>query len=201
MIKIGIMGAPSTGKTTLAKELSIHLLYHKGKLAEYIDEYARQFVARFGVPTIFDQYFFFEQQLKKERAVSPTTEYLVTDSPFYLSYIYGSKVMNRDSEKDRLYFHALVERLLEHVNDYDYVIYLPSSDGHLQADGMRIHTTVFDQQDVDERIRGFFSIYNIHYHTVTGTLADRIEKCCEIVGVDQAGNKRTLREGKEKTSG
>ena len=74
MIKIAIMGAPSTGKTTLAKELSIHLLYRKGKLAEYIDEYARQFVARFGLPTIYDQYFFFEQQLKKEQAVSPKTE-------------------------------------------------------------------------------------------------------------------------------
>ncbi len=184
MIKIAIMGAPSTGKTTLAKELSIHLLYRKGKQSEYIDEYARQFVAKFGVPTIYDQYFFFEQQLKKEHAVNPNAEYLVTDSPFYLSYIYGSKVMNRESEKERLFFHALVERLLEHVNDYDYVIYLPADDSRLQKDGMRIHTTVFDQKDVDDRIRGFFSIYNIDYKTVTGTLEERIQKCCEIIGVD-----------------
>lgn len=184
MIKVAIMGAPSTGKTTLAKELSIHLLYRKGRLAEYIDEYARQFVAKFGTPTIFDQYFFFEQQLKKERAVSEKTEFLVTDSPFYLSYIYGSKVMNRESEKDRLYFHALVERLLEHLNDYDHVIYLPADDRCLQDDGMRIHTSVFDQKDVDDRIRGFFSIYNISYHIVIGNLEERLQKCCKIIGVE-----------------
>jgi len=184
MIKVAIMGAPSTGKTTLAKELSIHLLYRKGKLAEYIDEYARQFVARFGVPTIFDQYFFFEQQLKKERAVSEKTEFLITDSPFYLSYVYGSKVMKRENEKDRLYFHALVERLLEHVNDYEYVIYLPVSQDRLKPNGMRIHTDIFDIQDIDNRIRGFFSIYNITYHTVTGTLEESIKKCCEIIGVE-----------------
>jgi len=184
MIKIAIMGAPSTGKTTLAKELSIHLLYRKGKQAEYIDEYARQFVAKFGLPTIYDQFFFFEQQLKREQAISPKAEYLVTDSPFYLSYIYGSKVMDRENEKERLYFHALVERLLEHVNDYDHVIYLPADAGRLQEDGMRIHTTVFDQKDVDDRIRGFFSIYNIDYKPVNGTLEERIQKCCDIIGVE-----------------
>jgi len=183
MIKVAIMGAPSTGKTTLAKELSIHLLYRKGKLAEYIDEYARQFVARFGMPTIFDQYFFFEQQLRKEAAVSAKTEYLITDSPFYLSYVYGSKVMDRESEKERFYFHALIERLLEHLNDYTHVIYLPVSQERLQADGMRIHTDLFDIQDVDKRIHGFFSIYNISYHTVQGTLEESIDQCCKIVGV------------------
>ncbi len=184
MIKVAIMGAASTGKTTLAKELSIHLLYRKGKIAEYIDEFARQFVARFGMPTIYDQYFFFEQQLKKEHAVSDKTEYLVTDSPFYLSYIYGSKVMDRECEKERYYFHALVERMLEYINEYHHVIYLPADDANLQEDGMRIHTSEFDQQDVDERIRGFFSIYNVKHERVTGTLEERIRKCCDIIGVE-----------------
>lgn len=185
MIKIGIMGAPSTGKTTLARELTNHLIYRTRHSAEYIDEYARQFVSRFGVPTIFDQYFFFEQQLKKERRVSDRTEYLVTDSPFYLSYIYGSRVLNRESEKDKLYFHALTERLLENINGYDYLFYLPAGGGRLEEDGMRIHTTSEDQIDVDERIRGFFSIYNILYYEVAGTLEERLIKCCEILKVEQ----------------
>lgn len=193
MIKIAIMGAPSTGKTTLAKELSIHLLYRKGKLAEYIDEYARQFVAKFGVPTIYDQYFFFEQQLKKEDRISPKTEFLITDSPCYLSYIYGSKVMDVESGKDRLYYLALVERLMEHLHRYDYTFYLPVTDNSVEEDGMRIHVTEDTREDIDRRIRGFFAIYSVAYHTVEGTLDERLGRMVDLLRPALERNVATLK--------
>jgi nicotinamide riboside kinase len=181
VIKIGIMGAPCTGKTTLAKGLSVELQYRWRRLAEYIDEYARQFVARFGTPTVYDQYFFFEQQLKKEQQVSAKTEFLITDSPCYLSYIYGSKVMDSRSGKDRLYFLALVERLAEHLHRYDYTFYLPVTGNPVEEDGMRIHTTEDMRRDIDRRIQGFFAIYSVPYHTVDGTLDERLAAIVETL--------------------
>lgn len=181
MIKIGIMGAPCTGKTTLAKQLSVELQYRWQRVAEYIDEYARQFVARFGVPTVYDQYYFFEQQLKKEAQVSSRTEFLITDSPCYLSYIYGSKVMDTRNGKDRLYFLALVERLAEHLHRYDYTFYLPVTDNLVEEDGMRIHTTEETRVDVDRRIQGFFAIYGVPYHTVNGTLEERTRQIIAVL--------------------
>jgi hypothetical protein len=86
-------------------------------------------------------------------------------------------------EKERINVSRALERLLEHLNDYHHVIYLPVSQERLQADGMRIHTDLFDIQDVDRRIHGFFSIYNISYHAVQGTLEESIEQCCKIIGV------------------
>ena len=183
MIKVAIMGAPSTGKTTLAKELSIHLLYRRNKLAEYIDEYARQFVARFGTPTIFDQYYFFEQQLKKESAVSEKTEYLITDSPFYLSYIYGSKVLKRECEKNASTFMPWSKDCWNTSTITPMSsIYLSRKNGCRQMGCASYH--IFDLQDIDDRIRGFFSIYNIHHHTVSGTLEESIDQCCKLIGLD-----------------
>jgi len=181
VIKIGIMGAPCTGKTTLAKELSVELQYRWRRMAEYIDEYARQFVARFGTPTVYDQYFFFEQQLKKEQQISPKTEFLITDSPCYLSYIYGSKVMDSRNAKDRVYFLALVERLAEHLQRYDYTFYLPVTDNPVEEDGMRIHTSEDIRRDIDRRIQGFFAIYSVPHRTVSGTLEERLEAIVEAL--------------------
>jgi nicotinamide riboside kinase len=193
VIKIGIMGAPCTGKTTLAKQLSVELQYRWHRLAEYIDEYARQFVAQFGTPTVYDQYFFFEQQLKKEAQVSPRTEFLITDSPCYLSYIYGSKVMDTRNEKDRLYFLALVERLAEHLHRYDYTFYLPVTDNLIEEDGMRIHTTEDTRMDVDRRIQGFFAIYSLPYHTVNGTLEERLSQIVQMLRPELERGVRSLK--------
>lgn len=193
MIKIGIMGAPCTGKTTLAKLLSVELQYRWQRNAEYIDEYARQFVARFGLPTVYDQYFFFEQQLKKESQISSKTEFLITDSPCYLSYIYGSKVMDTRNGKDRLYFLALVERLAEHLQRYDYTFYLPATDNAIEEDGMRIHVTEESRMDVDLRIRGFFAIYNVPYHVVKGSLEQRLEQIIGILRPELGKNVQALK--------
>jgi len=193
VIRIGIMGAPCTGKTTLAKELSIEIQYRWHRIAEYIDEYARQFVARFGTPTVYDQYFFFEQQLKKEQQAGPKTEFLITDSPCYLSYIYGSKVMDSHSAKDRVYFLALVERLAEHLHRYDHTFYLPVTDNPVEEDGMRIHTTEDIRADIDRRIQGFFAIYSLPYHTVNGSLEERRAAIIEILRPDLERNVKNLK--------
>ena len=189
MNRIGIMGAPCTGKTTLARALTVHLMDKHHKVTEYIDEYARQFIWQYGIPTVADQYFFFDIQLQKEDAVSEKTEYVICDSPIYLAYIYLNLIVDYKNPKDKFYLNSLHRKLLPLMQDrYDYVFYLPS-DGGIIDDGMRFHVTTDEQIKIDSKVKGFLDFYRIEYISLKGTLDVKIAEICRHLGFDDtSGN-------------
>jgi len=165
MLKIGIVGPPSSGKTTVAEGLSHHYK-EKGiyKRVELIAEYAREFVIRFGATKPADQLHILQEQIKKEEAAEGA-DFMFTDSPFWLSYVYACHHGDWNDARDRHYIHAIHELILPRIHAYDLIFYLPTNE-ELRAnanDGHRVHTTPQELWAVDKKIQGFMNLHDIKF--------------------------------------
>lgn len=180
MIKIGILGAPSTGKTTLAKALSSHVLDKYDVLAEYVDEYARGFVSEYGKPTVFDEYYFLERQLQKE-SIKSRAQFMICDSPIFLSLVYGSLVFDHKDPKEAFYFCEIQQRIVENLENYKVLVLIDAEACEPEADGMRLTISREEQLDIDKRIRAFCEMYGLVTLKVQGSLDERIGTICEFL--------------------
>ena len=170
MIKIGIIGAPGTGKSTLAKELAKSIDF------KYVDEYAREWIARYGeVKTLEEQLLITKTQLYREEK---SGNRIVTDSPIFLGNVYASMLPfnHKDYLTGRYGLDVLneLQYLLINTRDrYLYLFYLPPILDPVD-DGVRVQTTKEDQLYVDNKIIGLLHLYNIDYIKVDCDPKDRI---------------------------
>lgn len=136
-MKIGILGLPSTGKTTLARALA-------GKLHETFDsidliaEYAREYIARNGPTTdIWEQHLITSKQIERERET--TSEAVITDSPVILGLLYARYLFNPESgNKHPLALTELFNDVIRftHAHPYDVLVVL-ESEVNIVDDGIR----------------------------------------------------------------
>jgi nicotinamide riboside kinase len=134
MIKIGMVGLPSTGKTTLSQTLSSSFL---GKKVELIKEYARDYINKYGeIKEIWEQIRIANKQLAWENKVPNTVDLLITDGPIFTGWAYASTMRKFNSSKEYMLINDLFKILNKHNNPlrYDIVFYLaekfkPQSDG------------------------------------------------------------------------
>jgi hypothetical protein len=181
-MKIGFIGCPSSGKTTLAQVISGNLK-SRGIQCELITEFARPFVKAFGDTTGADQFYILKKQRDFENAIQ--TGVLITDSPCYLSYIYS--LLNIKSNKDRYY----ATEILHSINDmyYDLLFYLPFTNEIEnrvnKKDDFRIHTEINVLKCIDRKIKNFLDLYDIEYFHVPTLLMERpawiLEKVNEVI--------------------
>lgn len=88
MIKIGIIGAPSSGKTTLARRLSSSFVGEVDNV-ELVAEYARRYILKYGrIESYWEQLKILNKQLNWENTYSSKTNILVTDCPIQLIWAY-----------------------------------------------------------------------------------------------------------------
>jgi DNA polymerase III delta prime subunit len=87
---VGFMGAPGTGKTTMACAMKEYLM-GKNVSSDVCTEYAREFCFQFGIPSHpYAQYRVGTQQIiREDRLLRGTCEYIFSDSPVWLGYVYG----------------------------------------------------------------------------------------------------------------
>lgn len=179
MIRIGIVGAPSTGKTTLAEGISFHYKSN-GRLnrVALITEYAREFVKDFGFPTTADQKHILDKQLENEK-MADGASLMVTDSPFWLSYVYACHVLNisQNPNRDNYYLNQIHKSIINRLHDYDLLIYLPFDPLFCEkitvTDGQRIHTNPEIISNIDAKILGFMNLHDIEYNVIQETNAEK----------------------------
>jgi len=184
MTKIGICGGPSSGKTTLAKALTnkLGLLGHN---PEYIGEYARYHINMCKQNGIYaarepiDQQIIFYNQLRWENAVNDEVDFLVSDSPIFMTAVYGHMLTDFRNYKHRTFYHQLYEQILEMKDRYDHVFFLPS-EIEFKADGLRVEDAERAQK-IGEQIRAFLVFHDYRWHEITGSLDERVEKCYKIL--------------------
>jgi nicotinamide riboside kinase len=134
---VGFLGAPSSGKTTLAGAMKEYAYCHGNIATDVCTEYAREFVFNYGYPThAYTQYRITSKQIQREEILKKgNSEYIFTDSPVWLGWIYGLLHLKRDSDKE---IHAAVCDMYEmfvvsQVNRYHAVFYIkneqPEDDG------------------------------------------------------------------------
>lgn len=158
--KIGICGAPSSGKTETAKSLSNLLNTQLHSNSFHVLEYATSFIQKYNRhPDAMDQFMLWYSQRTREDDAWSKAHIVISDSPTFLSYIYmmfhNKKPM---SDQFKIHLAKLYKRVLEDIGSYDHIVYLKPSD--LTKNNIRFHDTK-EIHDIANRIYSFIQWHHI----------------------------------------
>jgi len=183
MKRIGIVGIPSTGKTTLARHLAGSLAGSKFKNIELINEYARGYISKYGFTTSpAEQLLILDNQLKAEDSLPEQTDLLITDSPIFLGFMYGLDIAEEGNMKDAKYINSLFSKMnnLNQPKRYDIIFYLPDKLTK-QEDGVRPeqHLDPVWRKEAEKKLNATFTIFpSTHYIEITSVeIAERTKEC------------------------
>lgn len=157
---ITIMGAPCSGKSTLASE--VHTQLKKlGKNSIYITEAATDYIAEWGIPNSpTDQLVIFYKQLNRERMYVDSKEFIVCDSSGILNYFYFRGLFDEKlSNKDIATINHLQKEILKTINQWDFIFYIPPILENTE-DGIRYHN-LKEIQKIDRWIKSYLELENI----------------------------------------
>jgi nicotinamide riboside kinase len=182
---IGFVGAPSTGKTTLARAIANEAGL-RGLSVEFVAEYARTYIQRFGaVSSVFDQLLIFDAQARREDdAIGTGAELVVAETPTFAGYAYGLATIGAARPKEAEALNVLHRWIRRRVALYDFVYYLPV-ELPLQRDGTR-REDERARLDLDAKLRATLDLW-VPYRTVTGAFKDRIRAVLEAERLRGAG--------------
>lgn len=110
-IVINLIGAPSTGKSTIASELFAKMKW-AGYDVELVSEYAKELVWEERHETFKNELYLFAKQHHRMFRLNGKVKYIITDRPLILSIFYNQKYGNKSET-----FNDLVrEEVLNYTN-------------------------------------------------------------------------------------
>lgn len=174
MIRIAILGAECTGKSTLARTLS-HRLTNSPVRAVWIPEVLRDWCDRQGrTPWAHEQVMIALEQRQQIAAASPC-EFLLADSPPLMTAIYSD-----------LYFsdRSLYPSALDHIRAQFRLVFLMGMDLHWVADGIQRDGPVMRQR-VNSRLRQVLDEQRIEYAVIYGTGSARTDAAMRVIETHQ----------------
>jgi nicotinamide riboside kinase len=167
---IAILGAESTGKTTLAAELA-HALAQQGLQVARVDEYLREFCVTEGrTPAVHEQIGIAREQARRIDAAAARHEVVVADTSalmiaVYSEWVFGDTSLYAEAEAlQARYSHTLLTALD-----------LPWQADGLQRDGPHVRVPVTDL------LRASLARAGVPYSVVSGTGRDRL--ACALAAV------------------
>lgn len=169
---ITIIGAPSSGKSTLAS--SVHTELKKiGKNSIFIGEAASDFIAEYGIPNNpMDQIVIFYKQLNRERMYLNSKEYIICDSSGILNYFYFRGLFdNTLSNKDIAIINHLQKEILKTINQWTEIYYVPPMLENTE-DGIRYHDTEKIVK-IDKWIKSYLELENINHKDLSNIDLDK----------------------------
>ena len=182
--KICFVGGPSTGKSTLAKQLTEELI-KQNRSVELVGESARDYIIKHGtIEGPQAQLAICRDQKEREKiAKSRNPEFLVCDVPIFLSQIYfdflKDKIFDKNKAEELKKMRKEIGREIEDkINSYDFVFFLPP-ELPPQEDGVRLYTDQIEH--ISERIDKFLHSNNIKHYDLSGTVKDRMAKAFKII--------------------
>ena len=162
--KIGICGAPGSGKTETAKALSHLLNVHLHANSFHVPEYATSFIQKYNIyPNVMDQFMIWYSQRARESYATSKANIVVSDCPTFLSYVYMIfHNKNKINTQIRIHITKLYKRVLEDIDEYSHIIYLKPR--NLVENNIRFQS-IKEVQNISELIGAFLRWHNIP-HTV-----------------------------------
>lgn len=178
---ITFLGAPASGKSTLASDVHTELK-KLGKNSIYITEAATDYIAEYGIPnTPLDQLVIFYKQLNRERMYIDSKEFIVCDSSGILNYFYFRTLFNNKlSNKDIATINHLQKEILKTINQWDYVFYIPPILDNTE-DNIRYHN-VEEIKKLDRWIKSYLELENInHFDLSEVDLKKRVDYVLKVI--------------------
>ena len=127
---VGFIGAPGTGKTTLSCAMKEFLL-RKNITSDICTEYAREFCFKYGIPKHpYTQYrITTEQILREDLLMKGNSEYVFSDSPVWLGYVFSLVNMkeNYDVEIHTALNDMYEKFIINQMHRYHKVFYLKNN--------------------------------------------------------------------------
>ena len=103
---INLIGAPGTGKSTLASEL-FALMKWQGYDVEIVSEYAKELVWEERTETFKNELYLFAKQHHRMFRLKDKVQYIITDRPLILSLFYNYKYGDNSSDFKNIVLHEV----------------------------------------------------------------------------------------------
>lgn len=165
-LRIAILGAESSGKSTLAAALAAH--YH----TVWVPEYLREFVDTAGrVPREEDQYPIARTQMEREHAAAQrAARFLFCDTTPLMTALYS-----------KVYWGRVDRQLaaLDAVHDYA-VTFVTAPDGPWVPDGLQRESEAV-RQSVHRQVMATLGVRRIACTLVAGSLEQRMAQACRVL--------------------
>jgi nicotinamide riboside kinase len=180
-MRIGFSGVPSTGKTSMARALGARL-----PKAEVCGEYARRYINTYGqIESVLEQYRILQKQIQWENAQA--ADYIITDSPIFLGFLYCLNLRDSNRLKDVLWVNDVFKQLskLNCPPRYDYIFHLSYNKISITDDTIRhpLHLDTEWRQKADLRLRFIYDLFPprnfVELESVT--IDDRVTECLEKI--------------------
>jgi ABC-type dipeptide/oligopeptide/nickel transport system ATPase component len=161
---VAILGAPSSGKSTLATSVH-HGLKISKRNSIFVGEAATDYIAEWGIPdTPTDQIIIFYKQLGRERMYVGSKEFIICDSSSILNYFYFRSLFSTKlSLKDIATINHLQKEILKSLNQWHKIYYVPPFlEEDDQNDGIRYHNKE-EIIKLDLMIKNYLDLERIQY--------------------------------------
>ena len=169
-MKIGILGAESTGKSMLAEALDTHLS-SCGVRVHRVTEYLREWCALHQrTPRQDEQQHIAHTQMVRIHA-APKAHVLIADTTPLMTAVYSQVVFND---------HSLDNLAIEHQAMFDITL-LTGLDIDWQSDGLQ-RDGAHVREPVDQRIRHLLTQAHLPFQVVYGTGKQRLENALFCIG-------------------
>lgn len=171
---INLFGSSGVGKSTLAAGLFAELKL-RGKSSELVSEYVKSWAWEGRKPQKHDQIYFFGKQVRKESILYGKVDYIVTDSPIWLSGFYSYRYLENDIVTPMVRLFESSRKDLNQVN-----FFLPPIKTY---DPRGRYETAEQSRANSDALLEFLNKENIQYHVVDVSEKDRVNYIINRLGV------------------
>lgn len=146
---LNFFSGPGAGKSTLAAGL-FHELKKKNINCELVREYAKDVVWEGRIHLLENQIYIFAKQLKRQVDLKDKVDYIITDSPLFLSLYYADNLTR-----------AFENLVLEEYNKFDNINYFVNRTKEYNPAG-RLQTEK-EAMDIDFALKCLMTEYRLLY--------------------------------------
>jgi hypothetical protein len=182
--KIAFIGAPGTGKSTLAQAL-VPKLKLLGLDVEFVPEYARSYLRRTGsIESPFENFVIHAGACEREDELD-VHDFMVTDSASFLAETYFAYMRHKagdagvDPKLDRGQ-HELARMCLRRLRMFQNIFFVPQ--GHFNTGKDPTREYLSDQGLIDRMMRAYLDYHLATYHVVRAVgLARRVNEVMRVL--------------------
>jgi nicotinamide riboside kinase len=180
MKRIALMGGAGCGKSTQCARFFSDLKSESIQV-EQVQEWVREAFNKGLIPkgNAWAEFLIYEEQKIKEDCIPSKIEYMVTDSPTLLCYVYALEMAKRP--EDNLLLIKMYEKFINDLTRYDYVFLCKREKPYIK-DGTRTQTKE-EAEKLDNIVINILQQHNIPYVVLTGTTAERSAIMRKTIGV------------------